>query len=204
MAILPDVELWYAKLDPNRPSARFNKKNPTWELQIRTTDRAVVAQWKEVGLKPKAVIPDEEGAVPYWRVNLRRKSIKADGSPADAPDVIDGQKKPVNPNSIGNASRGNVRVFQYPFTNAENGEKGLATVLMGVQLTKHVVYEAKERDDEFGETETEIVPLSDPDDDDEDFEAITKDPADINLTPKLSKDEDDDEPVVTVAGDDEV
>ena len=37
--LLKDVELWYTKLDPRYPNARFNKQNPTWECQIRTTDK---------------------------------------------------------------------------------------------------------------------------------------------------------------------
>ena len=61
---------------------------------------------------------------------------------------------------------GNVRIFQYEHPRKDGG-KGLASVLMGIQVTKHVVYKPKPRSDEFGETETEVF---DPNgDSDEDF-----------------------------------
>lgn len=160
MAILQDVEIHFAKVDPKRPNAKYNKKNPTWECQIRTESREKRKEWLALGLPVKDVIPDEEGMKPYYRVNLRKKSIKEkDGEPASPVDVIDGKKNPVDPNSIGNGSRGNIRIFQYEYTkDKENGGgKGTASVLMGIQLTKHVVYVPKPRDDDFGETETETV-----------------------------------------------
>ena len=154
MAILKAVELHFVKADPKHPNAKFNKKNPTWECQIRTTDKNVKNAWIEAGLAPKAVVPDE--GAPYWRVNLRKKSVKEDGEAASPVNVVDGQMKPVDPNSIGNGSIGNIRIFQYEFKR-EDGSKGIASVLMGIQLTKHIVYVPKPRDDDFGETETEVV-----------------------------------------------
>lgn len=154
MAIISNCELWFPKLDPKRPNAKFNKKNPTWELQIRTSDKDVKKEWEALGLKVKAVVPDE--GEPFFRVNLRKKSIKEDGDKASPIRVIDGSLKEIDPNSIGNGSVGNVRVYQYEY-NSENG-KGIATVLMGVQVTKHMVYVPKPRDDDFEETETEVIP----------------------------------------------
>lgn len=159
MAIISNAELWFAKLDPSRPNARFNKDNPTWEIQLRTTDRAVKKSWEEMGLLVKAVVPDEGD--PFFRVSLRKKSVKEDGEPASPVKVVDSKLNDVDPNTIGNGSIGNVRVFQYDFTRGD-GSKGRANVLMGVQLTKHIKYVAKPReDDNFGvmDNDTEVVEM---------------------------------------------
>ena len=158
MAIIKDCEIWFAKLDPKRPNNKFNKKNPTWECQIRTTDKAVKKQWEELQLPVKAVLPDE--GTPYYRVNLRKKSIKEDGEAASPIKVVNGHLEDVDPNSIGNGSIGHIRIFQYEYPK-EGGGKGTACVLMGIQITKHIVYKAKPRDDEFGMTETETIDMQD-------------------------------------------
>jgi len=156
MAILNDCEIYFAKLDPAKPSPKMNPKNPTWEIQIRTKSKAQATEWKEHGLRVTPVREDDDGPVLYYRANLRKKSIKADGEDGKAPDVIDGDMNKVDPNSIGNASVGNVRIFQYDYTDRESGQKGKASVLMGVQLTKHILYVPKPRndDDDFSKTTT--------------------------------------------------
>jgi len=37
--IVKGVEIWYAKLNPEKPSKKFDKKRPAWEIQIRTKSR---------------------------------------------------------------------------------------------------------------------------------------------------------------------
>ena len=110
-------------------------------------------EWEALNLPVKAVVPDE--GVPYYRVNLRKKSIKEDGDSSSPVSVVDGKLNPIDPDSIGNGSIGNIRVFQYEYSNA--GKKGTASVLMGMQLTKHIVYTPQARDDDFEETDTETV-----------------------------------------------
>lgn len=152
--ILQDCEIWFAKLNPNKPNSRFDSKRPTWEIQIRTEDKAVKKFWEENNLGVKLMDPDE-GEM-FYRVNLKKKSIKASGE-ANAPvDVKDGNLNDVDPMSIGNGSIGNVRIFQYEYDKQEGG-KGIASVLMGIQLTTHILYVPKERDDDFEKTETTIV-----------------------------------------------
>jgi len=127
MAILRDCELWHCRLDPERPNAKYNKENPTWEAQIRTTVKEQKDEWVAEGLKVKvAMDKEDETKFLYWYVNLRKKSIKSDGDAGGPVKVIDGELKEVNPNSIGNGSRGNVRLFQY------NHPNGTASVLMGI------------------------------------------------------------------------
>lgn len=157
MPIIRDCEIYFTKLDPKRPSARFNKKNPTWELQIRTTDKAKKKEWEAMNLPVKAVVPDDD-QLPYFRVNLRKKSIKSDGEPASPVKIVDGGLNDIDPNSIGNGSRGNIRVFQYEYDN--EGSKGIASVLMAIQLTKHIVYTPGPREDDFDMEETEVIEMA--------------------------------------------
>lgn len=166
MTILKDCELWFCKLNPSRPNNRFNKDNPTWECQIRTKDKAVKKIWEENSLPVKAIVPDDGD--PYFRVNLRKKSIKEDKQPASPIRVVNGKLDDIDPDSIGNGSVGNVRIFQYEYPK-KTGGKGVASVLMGIQVTKHIVYKAKPRNDEFGETDTETIDPDSQETSDEDF-----------------------------------
>lgn len=159
MTILKDCQLWFVKANPKFPNNKFNKKNPTWECQIRTESKEQKKLWEDLKLGVKAVVPDE--GAPFYRVNLRKKSIKEDGTPAStvitvSGKMVDGKLEEVNPDSIGNGSIGNVRIFQYEYEK-EVGGKGVATVLMGIQVTKHIVYKPKKRSDDFGEADTETI-----------------------------------------------
>jgi hypothetical protein len=162
MPIINNVPIWFAKLDPKRPNSKFNKANPTWECQIRTEDKEVKKQWEAMNLPVKAILPDEGN--PYWRVNLRKKSFKVDKEPASPVKVVNGALEDIDPNTIGNGSIGNIRIFQYDYQKAD-GTPGVVSVLMGVQITKHLVYKAKPRGDEFGMSETETIDPPDNDDD---------------------------------------
>jgi hypothetical protein len=146
MAIIKNVEMWFAKLDPLRPNAKYNKDNPTWELQIRTSDKNEKAAWVDMGLSVKAVLPDE--GAPYWRVNLRKKSVKTSKEASSPVEVLDANLEPLDPNSIGNGSIGNIRIFQYEYPKAD-GSRGIACVLMGIQVLTHILYVPAPRQDGF-------------------------------------------------------
>jgi len=176
MAIIKDCELWFCKLDPKRPNNRFNKEKPTWECQIRTTDSEVRKKWEEMHLSVKPMIPDN--GPPYWRVNLRKKSIKRDGDAASPVRVIDGNMNDVDPNTIGNGSIGHVRLYQYPYKKAD-GTEAITSVLMGIQLKRHKLYKMKPRGDEFEMEETEII--------DEEPEGDEEVPDEVPATPKVPK-----------------
>ena len=160
MAIIKNCELWFVKADPKRPNSKFNKKNPTWEVQIRTESKEVKKQWEALGLSVKAVVPDE--GAPYFRVNLRKKSVKENGESSSPVGIKDGKLNPMDPNTIGNGSIGNIRIFQYEYTK-EGGGNGIANVLMAIQVTKHIVYTPKARDDDFEETDMEVIDGGDDD-----------------------------------------
>jgi hypothetical protein len=153
--IIRNCELHFVKLVPGFPNAHFNKVNPTWEVQIRTTDRKQRDEWKEANLSVKAVEDEETGKI-YYRAVLKKKSIDAKGRPAKPVEVVNGAMQPVDPKSIGNGSIANLNIFQYEYTSSETGKKGIASMLMGVQITKHVLYVPKERET-FGTDGYEVV-----------------------------------------------
>jgi hypothetical protein len=183
MAIIKQAQLFFAKLDPKRPSKKFSKENPRWELQIRTTNKEVKKLWESMDLKPKLVEDEESGGV-YYRVNLSKKAFKKDGEANDPVEVVNGNLDKIDPSSIGNGSIGNIRVYQYEYNN--EGKKGIASTLMKVQVTKHVVYVPKGNpDDEFDMTDTETII---PDDEDEEDTPPKKSAPKTPKSPKASDD----------------
>jgi hypothetical protein len=149
--ILRNVSLYYARL--NKPNSKHSPENPTWECQIRTENKEQKNEWIEAGLRVKAEVPDE--GAPYWRVNLRKRSIKKDGAKASPPEVVGADLMPINPEIIGNGSIGNVQIFQYEYNSAMG--KGIASILMGVQVTKLIEFISSPRESFTDEGETEVV-----------------------------------------------
>jgi hypothetical protein len=171
MAVLKDVELWFARLDPKNPNSLFDKDNPTWEVQIRTKDKNQMQDWKSLNLKPKLEQDENNGT--YWKVNLKRKSKKKDGTPLSPVKVVDGALEDVDPNTIGNGSIGDVRIFQYDYEVGVGKVKksGVASMLAAIQLSKHIVYIRQKSEDDFSMRDTEVVMpdqnlATDPDDED--------------------------------------
>jgi hypothetical protein len=170
MAILRNVEIHFAKLGKAKPG-KFSNGVPIWELQARTHSRKQKKEWEDLGLKPKQVDVEEEVEVvdsatgetytdveikeTYWRLNLSKKAVTADGEEKPAPDVVDGRKRPVDPTTIGNGSIANIRVYLREY-NYEGIDK-VAPTLMAVQLVKHVVYAAAPREDFDEEFDTDVV-----------------------------------------------
>jgi hypothetical protein len=155
--ILKNCELWYIKLDPKRPYGKYNKENPTWEVQVRTSDKDTKNKWVAQNVKVKSVVPDEGD--PYWYVNLKRRSIKSDMTPNSPVECINGALKPVDGRTIGNGSIGNVKLYQYQ-SRAENAKEGeMTSILSAIQVTKHIVYTPKPQSSTagFDETETEVI-----------------------------------------------
>lgn len=128
--IISNAELFFAKLEPTKPNASFNRDNPTWEVQIRTRDKATAKGWKDMNLR---VQPKEDDEGIYYAANLKKKSKKRDGSDMAPVNVVAGDLSPIDPATIGNGSIGNLSVYQYEYN--VNGSKGIASMLMGVQIT---------------------------------------------------------------------
>lgn len=156
MALLTDCEIWFLRANPLKPNSKFNKENPTWECQIRTSDKTQKKNWAALNLNCKAVVPDD--GAPYFRVNLKKSSIKKDGTAAEPVKIVNGELEPLDPDTIGNGSIGNIRIFQYEYPKKEGG-MGVASMLMGIQITTHIEFERKPREDEFEPTDTTTIPV---------------------------------------------
>jgi hypothetical protein len=164
--ILKNVELHWVKLDPKRPNTTFDKDGK-WEVQIRTRNKAQAKEWKDANLK---VTPVEDDDGVYYRAMLKKSAKKKDGE-ANAPvKVVNGSLEELNPNTIGNGSIANVRLFQYEYEVGP--KKGIASMLMAVQVTTLNEYVPKPNDDDFEMTETKINKIADnqPNEDDSDDE----------------------------------
>jgi len=148
--ILRNCEIWYPQVNPKKPNTRFSKVKPSWDVQLRTTDKVQKKEWEAANIKVKAIVPDEGET--YFSANLRKKCVKADGSNGAPPTIIDGELNDVDPTSIGNGSIGHVRVYQYEAPKDEGGTQ-IVSVLMGIQLIHHIVYVPKVHDDDFEEQE---------------------------------------------------
>ena len=95
-------------------------------------------------------------------VALKRKAVKADGSPMDPVRVVDANKAPImDRRSIGNGSVGNVIVWQAPYE--VQGRKGISNSLTAVQITTLEVYSGGSNNVDFdivaGEEASTEAPL---------------------------------------------
>lgn len=157
MTILKNCEVWYCRLDPNRPNPALRPDNPTWELQIRTQDKAQRTEWKNAGIdvKPhREDKTDDESPVLYYYANLKKKSISKEKTKAQPVRVVDGIQRPLDPTTIGNGSICNVRV--YPYEYVYEGKKGHSVSLQAVQVVKHIVY-VPDPEESFDDCETETI-----------------------------------------------
>jgi len=78
--VLENVELFFTKVDPTRPTDITQDGKLGWETQIRTKDKSVAANWRNLALPVKAVREDkddEESKILFWRTTIRRKYLNA-------------------------------------------------------------------------------------------------------------------------------
>jgi hypothetical protein len=148
--IVKDLEFYWAKLNPARPVSPFGTSQ--WELQVRFPKKRV-SEMEEYGIVKDS---DEKNVM---SLNLKKKAVKADGSPA-APVKVVGLTKDdeIDPRTIGNGSRGNVKLLLRPYEikgpNGKVTKRGVQTILVGVQVTELLKYEPKGSDDfDFDEDE---------------------------------------------------
>jgi len=139
--IVRDIELHWAKL--NKAVDSFGDMK--WEVQCRVHDKDIADKLKkDMFLNIKSEESDD--GAKYWRFNVQRKLYKAgqDALPEhereknSPPEVVNGDRDPITA-SIGNGSKGNLKLFQAPYEY--KGKKGVSTVLTGVQVTDLKIYE---------------------------------------------------------------
>lgn len=125
---IDNAEFWYAKLD--KPVNPFGTEQ--WELMVATDDAGVAEEWKKNHLPVKQKTLDGKEMM---TVSLKRKTFKANGEENGPVRMVNADLTPfTDRNSIGNGSRGNVIVFQYPWENM--GRKGIASSLTSIQMVE--------------------------------------------------------------------
>jgi len=166
--ILKDVTVNYVRVDPARPDMNFNKeRGGQWSFQIFTRKKEQAKEWREANIDVK-MDEDDEGA--YYKATLSKPVLKADKLTKSEPiEVVNGDLVAIDPNSIGNGTVCNIRVYQYEYTH--EGLKNIKTLPQALQVLKHIVNTWKPGPREGFEpavTET-IEPKELPDNDAEDF-----------------------------------
>ena len=152
MTILKNVMIRYAKLNPDRPSTKVNKKGE-WQVQAYTRSKDQSKEWKELGITVK-LAEDAEGII--YTVNFRKKAVKKDGTPGKMPSVVNAKLVAIDPRSIGNGSVVNLNISSYDYTF--EGKQGVAWQLNGIQVMKHIVFKPKPFEGfEEEEGDTEVV-----------------------------------------------
>lgn len=140
--IIKDVEFNWPKL--------VKAVNPfgteQWELQIATEDKKVADDWKANHLTVKTDKNDDSKYV----VNLKRKRYKLDGTENKPVRVVNGANEVIDATSLGNGSRGSVKLYQYAYDVA--GRTGISSILVSVQVTRFVPYM---EDEDFEPVESE-------------------------------------------------
>ena len=172
MPVIQNAEIHYLRANPKFPNKKFDPENPSWDCQIRTTSKDTKKKWEELGLKVTAVIPEEEGGKPYYKTTLRRRMYKADRTLSAPVRVVNGRMQEMDPDSVGNGSIGNIRIFQY---ESKGPKGGMTSILAEIQVVRHIVRKVRPREDAFEETDTEVVDIPDEENETETETAATND-----------------------------
>jgi hypothetical protein len=160
-AVLKNVEMYWVKLDPNKPAPAFGDGGPKWEFQARTTSKEQRDEWKALNI-PVKLVEDEATGTVYYKTSFRRSVTKKDDTPQTPVSVVNGALRALDPNTIGNGSICNIRIFQYPYEVKSKqpggpSKSGISTMLTSVQVTKLIKYVPKPRENDFEATETEVI-----------------------------------------------
>ena len=111
-----------------------------WDVQVVTNNDATKAQLESAGVKMKS------GDNGYY-ANIKRKAVKANGEPQEPPKVVDTDKEEMAPSkikSMGNGSKGHIKLFSYDWEMA--GKKGVSAMLVAMQITDYVSYDGAGED----------------------------------------------------------
>ena len=138
--VINDVELHWVKL--SKPVDNYAGDAMQYEIQARVPKKRD-AEFAEFG---KTKVEDGMSIK-----NFYKKELKADGTPGIRVKVVDVYGDPINPGTIGNGSKGNIRLLARDFEikHPKTGKvtkSGVTTILMAVQVTELIKYEPQEQD----------------------------------------------------------
>ena len=139
--LLNNVDLSWVKFDPANPDSGFDKKSPQYSCTVQTDNKVDAEAWKKSGMNVK---PKDENNKVVYSVTLKKKIYldETGKNSTKPPAVVDKQLQPVNPNTIGNGSKGNVQVRLKPYSYM--GKEGISVQLLAVQITDLKEYQGAE------------------------------------------------------------
>ena len=175
MPITKDVQVAWVKLDPNRP-VRFQNKpeHPyKWTIQIQlgtspNDKKKKIQLQKDHGFVWTEIEDQETGDTLGYRTTIGKFAYKRNratgeedyNNPNTPPTCILGDGTAIDPNTVGNGSRANIR-----FNTWANDHGTVSKDLLGIQVTKWKKYEPQEEVEDFEITEDyEVVEAGDDDD----------------------------------------
>jgi hypothetical protein len=169
MAILKQVEIYWVKVDPEKPAVNtfdVTKKAPKrWEIQVQTKSKAIRTEWKELGINVRPVRKDktdEESEITHYVANFSKNATNKEGKPNPPVQVVDAKNRDFTAvNTIGNGSIANLRLSRRDYKDAKGADK-VGWTLMGIQLLKLKPYTAQTEDFEDNDEETEILENEEP------------------------------------------
>ena len=131
--IIKDLTAKFCRISgTDAPVNPFGSKQ--WEMVIQTSDADKAQELRDYGLNVKQDKDDDKTI----NVNLKRKGIKADGTPNAPVKIVDSKLQSHDGSNIGNGSKVNVNLWQYEYEAP--GRKGVATSLTAVQVVDLVEY----------------------------------------------------------------
>jgi hypothetical protein len=160
MTILKNVEIYWTKLDPEKPAVNvFDATKPKqWGLQIQTKDKDVRKAWIAEGVTVKTHRKDkedDESEIMYYSANFNKNAVNPEGKKNPPVQVVDAKNRDfLDVNTIGNGSVANLRLLPRDF-KTKDGKDKIAFTLMAVQLLKLKKYEYTETE-AFDEQEEDM------------------------------------------------
>jgi len=153
--IIKNLELNWVKLD--KPVDNYSGDKLIYDIQVAVPE----ARQDELEAIRKVRIKDGKATI-----NLSKNAFLKDGEPAAKVRVVDANKQPIDPRTIGNGSIGNVMLLQRPYEikHPKTGKvtkSGITSMLVAVQVTKLIKYTPTAKVDFDSVDETDVQESSD-------------------------------------------
>lgn len=133
MAVIKNVQISWVKCDQEHPDMGYDGDSPSWNVTIDNPTPETIKLWEEKGLG--GLKKDKETGAP--RLVLKRKAVPfSNGDSKDAPVVVDGHLRALDPNTVGNGSTANIQYSTYPWKY--RNREGIAADLMAIQVVNLV------------------------------------------------------------------
>lgn len=133
MAVIKNVEISWVKCDQENPDMGFDGESPRWSVTIDKPPKSVLDLWKSKGFG--GLKKHKDSGEEYIEISRKANPFE-NGDPKEAPIVVDGHLKALDPNIVGNGSTANIQYSSYEWKFKTRS--GVSADLMGIQVTNLV------------------------------------------------------------------